>query len=230
MSLSKVVSTTMAVKIKHERLVSDPQVFLVPHKSPDMCQILGPDYDNFTNMHYILRVRAVIYLRKQLASDNIIILRSSTIDLFNSANTDINLLNSSGQMILHIAFRRTENVIVFNTFRANRWESEERVGFEGHFTYEDGHIKPAPSITICDHGDRFQVMINHRTIHYFNKRFLDSNATAISYNSSPNHKSLFSDNLDVDVYSSLASLLQVTQDNSMPSDTKATCKLWFKLT
>lgn len=207
------VSTTTAVMVKHERLVSNPQVFLAPHKSPDMCQAPGPiDPNNLANMHYILQAGAIVYFRKKFTSDGIIILRSSTIDLFNSENTDINLHNASGQVVLHISLRRDENVIVFNTYRDNHWEVEERVGFEGNFTSEDGHIELSPSITICDHEDRFQVMINYRTIHYFKKRFLD-NAAAVSYNSS--HKPLFSDILDVDVYPSLANLLQVTRDNSI---------------
>jgi hypothetical protein len=204
----------MAVVVKHERLVSDPQIFQALHKSPDISQIPGPDPDNLVNMHHLLRVGAIVYFRKKITSDGIIILRSPTVDLFNSGNTEINLLNTSGQLILHIAFRRDENVIVFNTYRRNRWEGEERVGFDGNFTSEDGHIKPSPSIAICDHGDRFQVMINYHTIHYFKKRFLDY-AAAISYKSDHHDKSLFSDNLDVDVYPSLANLLQATRDNSM---------------
>jgi Galactoside-binding lectin len=208
---------TIAVMVEHERLVSNPQVFLTPHKSPDMCQTPGPNPDNVANMHwqYILRVGAIVYFRKKITSDSIIVLRSSTVDLFNGGRTNINLLNASGQFILHIAFRRDENVIVFNTYRGNVWEAEERISFEGHFTSEDGHIQLSPSITICDQDDRFQVMINYRTIHYFKKRFLD-NAAAISYNcdiAGSSHK-LFSDNLDVDVYPSLANLLQATRDNS----------------
>ena len=187
-------------------------IFLVFHKPPDMCPVPGPEHNNFANIHFILQVGAVVYFRKKITSDGIIILRSSTVDLFNSGpNTAINLLNTSGQLILHISFRRDENVIVFNTHRRGRWEVEERVGFQASFTSEDGHIQPSPSIAICDHGDRFQVMINYHTIHYFMKRFLD-NAAAISYQSE--NKSLFSDNLDVNVYPSLANLLQATQDNS----------------
>ena len=155
-------------------------------------------------MLYLLPAGATVDLRDDFTSDGIIIFRSPTLDLISGGDTSIDLHNSDGDIVLRIAFHRGTNKILFTTHRAetSSWgERGEHVGFEGKFFGRD------TTVTICDHRDRFQILINYRTIHYFKKRFQD-NVSAIAYHiDDPNHQSLFSDILTVDTYSCLANLL-----------------------
>ena len=113
-------------------------------------------------MLYLLPAGAPVDLRDEFTSDGIIIFRSPTIDLVRGGATSIDLHNSDGDIVLRIGFCREINKIMFNTHRAetSSWERNEQVGFEGKFIGQD-----TATITIYDHRDRFQFLINHRTIH-----------------------------------------------------------------
>jgi hypothetical protein len=154
-------------------------------------------------MLYLLPPGTILDLRDEFTSDGIIIFRSPTLDLISGGDTSLDLHNSEGDIVLRIAFHRGTNRILFNTRRVetSSWERGEHVGFEGKFIGRD------TTVTICDHRDRFQILINNRTVHYFKKRFQD-NVTAIAYHiDDPDHLSLFSEYLTVDTYSCLANLL-----------------------
>jgi len=62
------------------------------------------------------------------------------------------------------------------------------------------------TITVYDHGDRFQVLIDYNTVHYYVKR-IQENGTAVSYTINANQVSPFSDTLAVTTYDSFASII-----------------------
>ena len=154
-------------------------------------------------MLYLLPAGPIVDLHDEFTSDGIIIFRSATLDLISARNTSINLYNGDGDIVLHIVFRREAKKIVFNTHRSetSTWEREEHVGFEGKFNHGQD-----TTVTIYDHRDRFQILVNYRTIHYFKKRFPDNVVTAIAYRFD-GPQSLFSEYLTVDTYPCLANLL-----------------------
>ncbi|KAF8462400.1 concanavalin A-like lectin/glucanase domain-containing protein [Kalaharituber pfeilii] len=122
---------------------------------------------------YILSLDKVIPLRHAVQPDGIIIFQSPSVDLrttdTSTAGTmdcsSLNLLNHSGDILLHISFRRQENAIVFNTRRNGNWESEERVVLT---SVTSGRVT---NVMVYDHGNRYQILIDGRTAHYFNKRY-----------------------------------------------------------
>ncbi|KAF8465081.1 concanavalin A-like lectin/glucanase domain-containing protein [Kalaharituber pfeilii] len=128
-----------------------------------------------TNMFlYILSLDKIITLRRAVQPDGIIIFQSPSVD-FRTTNagtagtmdcSNLNLLNHSDDIILHMSFSRQENTIVFNTRRNGKWESEEREVLTG---VASGGVT---NVMVYDHGDRFQILIDGRTVHYFTKRYL----------------------------------------------------------
>jgi hypothetical protein len=153
-------------------------------------------------MFHPLPIQGTVNFRNDFTYDGIILLRSSTLNLIDGGRTTLDLLNAEGDVILHLAFVRGPSRVVFNTrhSESSSWEREEHILSEGKFVGQDA------SIMICDHRDRFQILINNRTAHYFRKRF-QGNATAIAYNVDAGQKSLFSEYLTIDQYSCLADLL-----------------------
>ena len=138
-------------------------------------------------------------MRDDFTSDGILILRSPTFDFICGGDATLDLHDDDGNVVLRIAFRRETNKILFNT----GWEEEERVDFDRKSIGADA------TVTICDHRDRFQILINYRTVHYFKKRLQDGNVSSISYlidvpNVSPFREYL---TLTLDTYSCLANLL-----------------------
>ena len=106
-------------------------------------------------------------------------------------NTNVNFYNAGGNNILHISFRRAEQQIVFNTApEGYNWEQEERVALpelRSNNTF----------IIVYDHGNRYQIIINGRTVHYFNKRY-GGQGLEVSYEVNEYTKnSFFSDTLNV---------------------------------
>ena len=99
-------------------------------------------------------------------------------DVANSANpkghrieTNINLENKAGDVVLQISIRRAQNVVLFNAKAKNSvldgWGQPESVPMN--------LINPSPStsgltILVCDRGDKYQILFNLTTVHYFVKR------------------------------------------------------------
>ena len=81
------------------------------------------------------------------------------------------------------------------------WGTEERVPLKGLF----GNV-PNTTISVYDHGDRFQVLIDYKTIYYFVKR-IQKNGTAVLYSINPDQISPFSDTLAVTTYDSFANII-----------------------
>jgi len=123
-------------------------------------------------------------LKSHLCTEMVIALRSDLQDftpcsnVANSANpkghpieTEINLENKTGDVVLQISIRRSQNAVVFNAqvkqSLLDGWGQPESVPLNV--------INPSPStsgltILVCDRGDKYQILFNLTTVHYFAKR------------------------------------------------------------
>nr|AAB06178.1 galactose binding lectin [Coprinopsis cinerea] len=147
-------------------------------------------------MLYHLFVNNQVKLQNDFKPESVAAIRSSA---FNSkgGTTVFNFLSAGENILLHISIRPGENVIVFNSRLKNgAWGPEERIPYAEKFR------PPNPSITVIDHGDKFQIRFDYGTSIYYNKR-IKENATAIAYNA---ESSLFSSPVTVDVHGSLPAL------------------------
>jgi len=106
-------------------------------------------------------------------------------------------------------FRRSENLIVFNTKKNGVWGTEERVTLEGKF------FKPDTTVMVYDHGDRFQILVDYRTVHYFTKR-LSENIRSISYFCNPGQTPVFSNTMEVITYSSMGIIMSKLDTSGTP--------------
>ena len=156
---------------------------------------------------YLLPITETVTLKSEFKAENIIVFQSAKLDLTPSTgsgidNTAVNILDDAGDYLLHISIRRKENAIVLNSKTAGgAWGKEERVTLEGRFVNGLN-----TTIAVYDHGDRFQVLIDYNTIHYYDKRILE-NGTAISYAINPDQVSPFSDTLAVTTYEAFANIV-----------------------
>jgi hypothetical protein len=158
-------------------------------------------------MFYLLPIGEKVELKQEFKAENIIVFQSAKLDLTPSSgtgidNTYVNIISADNNILLHISIRRAQNAIVLNSRTADGpWGTEERVTLEGRFVNGLN-----TTITVYDHGDRFQVLIDYNTIHYYEKR-IHENGTAVSYNTNEGHTSPFSDVLAVTTYDSFASII-----------------------
>lgn len=110
-------------------------------------------------------------LSSPLTNDSLVILHSQQLNLTPEPqayidNTNVNFYNEDGDNILHISFRRVEEEIVFNTApEGSNWDQEERVALPGVLLRNDTYV------VVYDHGDRYQILIDGRTVHHFTKRY-----------------------------------------------------------
>ncbi|KAF8538668.1 galectin [Trichophaea hybrida] len=149
-------------------------------------------------MFYLLPLTQTVELRDDFTTDGIIVFQSDKLDLTPSGidNTSISLLNA-GDCLLVIAVRRNDNTIVFNSKTAEGgWGPEETE------TLEDKFPGPNTTITVYDHGDRYQILCDYHTVHYYTKR-IEKNANSISYTINPDLTSPFSNPLAVTTYTSM---------------------------
>ena len=157
---------------------------------------------------YLLPITKSVTLKSEFKAENIIVFQSAKLDLTPSTgsgidNTAVNILDAAGDYLLHISIRRAQNAIVLNSKTAGgAWGTEERVTLEGRFV-DDGLNT---TIAVYDHGDRYQVLIDYKTIHYYNKRILE-NGSAVSYTINADQVSPFSDTLAVTTYDSFANII-----------------------
>jgi Galactoside-binding lectin len=156
-------------------------------------------------MFYLLPLTQSIKLKAEFKAEGIVVFQSASLDLSPSKtgtnsldNTAINLMSNEGDYLLHISIRRPENAIVFNSMPANgNWGTEERVTLQGKF------VGPNTTIMVYDHGDRYQILFDYHTVHYFVKR-IKKNATNISYSINKDQTPPFSNPLAVSTYASMA--------------------------
>ena len=156
---------------------------------------------------YLLPITKTIALKSEFKAENIVVFQSAKLDLSPNTgtgfdNTYVEINSADGDILLTVAIRRAQNTIILNTRPADgSWGTEEKVTLEGRFV--DGLNT---TITVYDHGDRFQVLIDYNTILYYVKR-IQKNGTAVSYGISPDSSSPFSDTLAVTTYDSFASII-----------------------
>jgi Galactoside-binding lectin len=153
-------------------------------------------------MLYHAAVNTPVQLASPFVPESIAIIRSTSLAAINgSQNAAFNLLSDAGDILLHITIRATEQVIVLNSQVKNgEWGAEERISLADRFK------GPNPTITIYNHGDRFQILFDYVTVKYFTKR-IDKTATSIAYNADEAKGLLFSNVVTVDVLASFAELI-----------------------
>ncbi|EAU92504.1 CGL3 lectin [Coprinopsis cinerea okayama7 len=153
-------------------------------------------------MFHILRLESTVDLSEPLKDNGIIVFQSDKLDLEPSPNlgptgidnTNVNLINAKGDVLLHIGIRRRENAFVFNSIPYGESRGpEERIPLEG--TFGD---RRDPSITVFDHPDRYQIMIDYKTVYYYKKR-LEGRCEKVSYKINEGQTPPFSDVLGVTV-------------------------------
>nr|BAJ72707.1 galectin homolog [Laccaria amethystina] len=155
---------------------------------------------------YLLPLSQTVQLAQPFQAENIIVFQSAQLDLTPNPgrghdNTSVNIFSAAGDILLTISIRRAENAIVMNSLPASgNWGTEESVPLEGRFV--NGGLNT--TITVYDHGDRFQVLIDYNTIHYYAKR-IQKNGTAVSYLT--DQASPFSNTLAVTTYKAFASII-----------------------
>ena len=150
-----------------------------------------------------LSIGKTIKPKKEFKVGGIVVFRSTTLDLrpptSGNDNTSINVVRGDN-ILLHISIRRKENAFVFNSKPAGgNWGPEERKPLKGAFNYDQ------TSITVYDHGDFFQVLVDYETIIYYKKR-IAGNADGFSYNVDAT-PSPFSNPLVVSIFPSFAGIV-----------------------
>ncbi|PFH45856.1 hypothetical protein AMATHDRAFT_8572 [Amanita thiersii Skay4041] len=152
-------------------------------------------------MFSIVPLGSQVDLHHPLKAEGIVVLQSTKNNISTTTETiRMLLLSSQDDQILHVSVRPSQNVIVFNSRTHNgNFGPEERVTI-------DHKIKSnSPTFTFYDHGDRFQVMIDYKTVIYYKKREgLTGPVTKIGYNA--DGTSFLSDALGVTQYESFASV------------------------
>ena len=150
---------------------------------------------------YLLGLNKTIPLKDELKDDGIVVFQSTTLDLKATSvsdNTALNLIDSAGNIILHISIRRQAGTIVFNTKPANGgWANEDVIQLQNRF------VGPSITVAVISHPDRFQVLFDYHTVHYFIKRS-KANAKSVAYGINAGQTNLLSETLGVTTYSSLA--------------------------
>ena len=115
--------------------------------------------------------------------------------------TNILLLNKTGDVVLQISIRRARNAVLFNAQAKESlldgWGQSESIPLS--------MVNPSPltsglTISVCDRGDKYQILFNLSTVHYFAKRF-PGPATSVVYLDKSNGKPTLtlSDSLTVHV-------------------------------
>nr|3WG1_A Chain A, Galactoside-binding lectin [Cyclocybe aegerita]3WG1_B Chain B, Galactoside-binding lectin [Cyclocybe aegerita]3WG3_A Chain A, Galactoside-binding lectin [Agrocybe cylindracea]3WG3_B Chain B, Galactoside-binding lectin [Agrocybe cylindracea] len=155
---------------------------------------------------YNISAGASVDLAAPVTTGDIVTFFSSALNLSAGAgspnNTALNLLSENGAYLLHIAFRLQENVIVFNSRQPNApWLVEQRVSnVANQFIGSGGKAM----VTVFDHGDKYQVVINEKTVIQYTKQ-ISGTTSSLSYNSTEG-TSIFSTVVEAVTYTGLAKL------------------------
>jgi hypothetical protein len=151
---------------------------------------------------YLIPVNNTVGLSQRVRADGIVIFRSSQLNVASPAcRTSLNLLSENNDIVLHIGFRRDENAIVFNACSSAGWLSEERTSFGDKF---EGNNY---TVTVYDHGDRYQIAFNGKTGHYFTKR-IRADVASLQYFVDMGHQALLSDPVVAENYVDLSALVK----------------------
>ncbi|GAW15295.1 hypothetical protein ANO14919_047040 [Xylariales sp. No.14919] len=149
----------------------------------------------------LLAAGQTITLQRAIEPGGIVAFYSATCNTEPSNGVSaINLVDNSGNILLHISLRPQEDVIVFNSqAKGGNWGSEERQNLR------ETLILPSFNIKICDHGDQYQILFSYQTIHYYKKR-INGIVSSVAYNVQQD-PSIFADVLVVASYDSLEDLV-----------------------
>jgi Galactoside-binding lectin len=152
-------------------------------------------------MLYHLTNGVMVPLQAPFKAESIAIIRSSKLGFSsNQGLTGLSLIGANNNVHLRVGFRPREDVVVLNHAKDGFWGTvEEKLPLTGKFKNAN------PTITICDHGDRFQVLLDNVSVTYFKKR-IEGDVIAISYDYAEQEHG-FSDILTLDVLSSFSELI-----------------------
>ncbi|CAA7264388.1 unnamed protein product [Cyclocybe aegerita] len=146
-----------------------------------------------------------------ITNDGIVIFRSAGLNTNQNPgsgmkvnNTSLNLLNNDGAYLLHIGFRLVPNTIVFNSRKPDgTWLQEKSVSAAvDHFTGPNGNT----SVTVFDHGDKYQVLLNGKTVIHYAKQ-ISGPASTLLYKVDEGESPLFSSMVAANTYTNLAALV-----------------------
>ncbi|KAI9454510.1 hypothetical protein HD554DRAFT_2043017 [Boletus coccyginus] len=168
---------------------------------------------------YTLDVGKEVYLKGgDITTDGIIafwpVSYDETPDLKHGIdNTNLNLRDNDGNVLLHISFRRAENAIVFNTKKVGvGWGQEERVPLDGKIATPASNT----AIMVFDFGNHYQILIDYRSVHSYNKRLAGKNVRSISYGVNPGQTPVFGNRMQVVTYSSLELIMDQLYSSGSP--------------
>jgi hypothetical protein len=152
-------------------------------------------------MLYHLTNGVRVPLQTPFKAESIAIIRSSKLAFSpNQGVTGFSLVGANNNLHLRMGFRPREDAVVLNHAKDGYWGTvEEKIPLAGKFKNAN------PTITICDHGDRFQVLFDNVSAIYFKKR-IEGDVIAISYDYAEQEHG-FSDILTLDVLSSFSELI-----------------------
>lgn len=151
-----------------------------------------------------------IKLASEFKQGGIVVFQSTTLNLAppakESDNTGINIQRGEN-ILLHISIRRRERLLLFSSKPAGGdWSAMEGGPLKGAF------YGSQPSITVYDHGDRFQILTDYDTNYYFIKKItgIADSFSYLAYNS-PTIPSPLSDPLFVTIYGSFEGMVPAGQ-------------------
>ncbi|CAA7264389.1 unnamed protein product [Cyclocybe aegerita] len=148
---------------------------------------------------YDISVGSSVALVDPVTTGDIVTFRSTDVNLNvnpgtgNSVNNSVlNLLAENGAFLLTIGFRIGQNP-------DGPWLVEQRVSnVADQFTGRTGKA----SVTVFDHGDKYQVVINEKTVIQYTKQ-ISGPTKSLSYEA-PGNASIFSPEVEAKTYTSLA--------------------------
>jgi hypothetical protein len=165
--------------------------------------LIAPTFQFSMSSLYLIPVNGVVELSQRVSGDGIIMFRSSELNRASaSSHAMLNLLAEDSAIVLHISFRREEDAIVFNARNsAGCWLTEKRISF-GDRLKGNNH-----TVTVFDHGDRYQIAFNGRTGHYFTKQ-IRADVAFLQYSVDTGHQALLSGPVVAETYVDLSALVK----------------------
>ena len=170
-------------------------IFLKYGPAPSTSPKLNPNFDpsNISNpleidciaflsysqpeMSCLLPIGEVVPLQRTIERGSVVVFQSTFWDpdgAGTSDKTSVNLVDR-GDLLLHISIRNGQDAICFNSRKVGgRWGAEERERLRGSF------VRPNISITVYDHGDRYEILFSGKTVHFYRKR-INRNPTSVAY-------------------------------------------------
>ncbi|KIM47202.1 hypothetical protein M413DRAFT_23445 [Hebeloma cylindrosporum] len=157
-----------------------------------------------------LEVGGSIRLKSPLTKGMILALKSRRLDLSapKHKSTDpmkLQLWNKAGEIVLQILIYSKENMVSFNSRTQvsllDGWGERETIFHIATSFQSTSRF----TISVHDCGDKYQILFNLTTVHFFQKRFsINSSATKVTYRQGSGNDSptTLSPSLQVSVYSS----------------------------